>query len=711
MPAILLAQQPGGSTKTVRPVRIENPPVIDGQLDESVWAMAEPVQDLHQVWPTEYAEPTVETEIYVLYDANALYVGARLRDDNPDQITAQVLRQGERPNSDDYFAVIISPFNDQRSGYLFEVNPNSVRSEALYQDGNRTQFEWQGIWNARSAIGEGGWVTEIEIPFKSLSFDPESDTWGINFTRRIGRNREADGWVSRNRSQNPIVSGVAVGFNGLQQGMGLDVVPSVSMTQHKAFDPSDTSSDFEPSLDVFYKLTPELTGVLTLNTDFSATEIDDRQVNLTRFDLFFPEKRDFFLQDSDIFEFGGLGRTNGATSHNGRPFFSRKIGLSEDRQPVDLTGGVKLSGRAGPWDLGALAVRQEATADVGATDIFVGRAALNVLTESAIGLIVTDGDPQSDLDNRLYGIDFKYQNSRLASGRTLEADAWYQKSETTGLEGDDEAYGFAVRRASSEGFGGFVEYRELQENFNPALGFVNRVGIRRFSTTLTYYYRPRDSVVRALHHRIGYARTDRLADGQVESEFLNWRLLEVQDHLGDRVALSYRPQRENLDEDFEIADGVIIPVGDYRWDDFRFELRTGEQRKFSGRLTYDNGDFYGGSKVSWKPEIAWRPSRHFLFNLAYELNDIDLPQGAFTTRLTSLRAEVVFSSTLAWINLVQWDNESNAIGINSRLHWVPRAGQEAFFVINHNLQEEGLDRSFRSQSADVTLKFNYTFRY
>ncbi len=695
----------------MHPVRIDSPPVIDGQLDDAVWAMVEPVEDLHQVWPTEYAEPTEDTEIYVLYDANALYIGARLKDKTPEQITAQVLRQGERPNNDDYFAVIISPFNDQRSGYLFEVNPNGVRSEALYQDGNRTQFDWEGIWNASSAIHEDGWVTEIEIPFKSLSFDPRSDTWGINFTRRIGRNREADGWVSRNRSQNPVVSGLAVGFDGLEQGVGLDIIPSVSMVESKDYDPGSSTSNFDPSLDVFYKFTPELTGVLTLNTNFAATEVDDRQTNLTRFSLFFPEKRDFFLQDSDIFEFGGLGRNTGANSHNGRPFFSRTVGLSEDREPVDLMGGVKLAGRAGPWSLGMLSVRQDATPTVDATDIFVGRAAMNVLAESTVGMVFTDGDPKSNLDNRVYGVDFQYQNSRLASGRTLEADAWYQRSDTPGLEDNDEAFGFAVRRESFEGFGGFVEYRELQENFNPALGFVNRIGIRRLSTAVTYFYRPRNSVVRAFQHRIGYNRTERLRDGQIGSEFLNWRLAEIQNHRGDRVIFSYVPQRENLDENFEINDGIVIPVGDYEWDNFRFEMRTGQQRKVYGSLTYDSGDFYGGTKVTWKPQIAWRPSPHFLFDLSYEVNDIELPEGAFDTRLTSLRAEVVFSSKLAWVNLFQWDNVSNVLGINSRLHWIPRAGQEAFFVINHNLQDEDRDKSFHSQTADLTLKFNYTFRY
>jgi hypothetical protein len=711
MPGVLVAQEPGAETKVLNVFQVDTPPVIDGVLDDASWAMAEPVEDLHQIWPTEYAPPSQETVVYVIYDENAVYIGARLSDSDPEQITAQVLRQGERPANDDYFAVIISPFNDQRSGYLFEVNPNGVRSEAQYQDGRREQYEWQGIWNAASTLDDGGWTTEIEIPLKSLSFDAESDTWGINFRRRIGRSRQADGWVSRNRSQNPVVSGRAVGFSGLQQGVGLDVVPQITMTERKEYVSASASSDFVPSLDVFYKFTPELTGVVTLNTDFSATEVDDRQVNLTRFSLFFPEKRDFFLQDSDIFEFGRIGGGMGANSHNGRPFFSRTIGLNDNREPVDLTGGVKLSGRVGPWSLGVLGVRQDESGTVGASDIFVGRAAMNVLAESSVGMIFTDGDPKSDLDNSVVGFDFRYQNSRLASGRTFEAETWYQKSETPGLEDNDEAFGFGVRHNSFDGFGGFFEFREIQENFNPALGFVNRSGIRRLNGNVTYYYRPRDSALRAYHARLGFSRFERLSDGQIQSDFMFLRFLEVQNHVGDRISMTYRPQRENLFEPFEITDGVVIPVGDYDWDAYRVEMRTGPQRRLAANMQVDFGDFYGGERLGVSPTITWRPSRHFLFDLSYQLNEVDLPEGSFTTRLTRLRADFVFSSRLSWVNVLQWDNDSNALGLNSRLHWIPRAGQEAFFVLNHSLQDIDLNRNFRSEAADVTLKFIYTFRY
>ena len=294
--------------KTVSIRRVESAPVIDGLIDDAVWDLAEPIEDLHQVNPVEYDEPTERIEIRLLYDDEALYVSARLWDSQPDRITAQVLRQGEGLASEDRFAVILDPYHDQRSGYRFQVNPNGVRWDALYQDVTNLESNWEGIWLGAATRDDKGWTAEMSIPFKTLSFNPNSSVWGINFERTIQRADETLGWVSRNRQLNPGVAGTATGFSGLQQGRGLDVAPSVSLVNKKIYGPAgSTDSRLEPSLDVFYKLTPSMNASLTLNTDFSATEVDDRQVNLTRFNLFFPEKRDFFLQDADIFEFGRIG--------------------------------------------------------------------------------------------------------------------------------------------------------------------------------------------------------------------------------------------------------------------------------------------------------------------------------------------------------------------------------------------------------------------
>ena len=276
--------------KSIRMVPTDTPPVIDGRLDDAVWSHAAVVDDFHQSQPIEGADPTERTEIYLLYDEDALYIGGRFWDSEPNLIAAGTLRHRSlRLGDDDRLAVVLSPYNDRRSGYKFETNANGVKHESIYQNVSQSLSVWDTIWDVASTTISDGWITEISIPLKSISFDPENDTWGINFSRAVRRKGEEISWVSRNRSYNPSIVGLATGFTGLQQGLGLDVVPSVALSRRRVFDPSGDTSKTRPSLDLFYKVTPSLNGALTLNTDFSATEVDSRQVNLTRFNLFFPE--------------------------------------------------------------------------------------------------------------------------------------------------------------------------------------------------------------------------------------------------------------------------------------------------------------------------------------------------------------------------------------------------------------------------------------
>ena len=707
-----------GAEKSFRAVRTETPPVIDGRLDEDIWDLADVVEDFHEITPQEYDEPAKRTQVFMLYDENNLYIAAKLWDTEPEAITAQILRQGSGIGNDDNFAVILDPFHDRRSGYRFQVNPNGVRSEAIYQNTTQTQGNWQGIWQTEAEIVEDGWTLEMAIPYKTLSFNPANDTWGINFSRKIGRTNETIGWVSRTRAQNPAVAGIAIGLEGLEQGRGLDIVPSYSMRESKNYPLGTTETESEPSLDIFYKFTPSMTGVLTLNTDFSATEVDDRRVNLTRFSLFFPEKRDFFLQDADIFEFGRIGGSNfgGGGSQNGRPFFSRTIGLSASRQPVPLDVGAKLTGRVGPWNLGVLNIRQEQFEDIDATDLFVGRGTLNVLEESNVGVIVTDGDPQSNLDNSLVGVDFRYLNTRLPGRRSLNAEAWYQQSDTTGLDADDSAFGVGFRLNAPDKFSGNANYAELQENFNPALGFANRVGIRDYSAGLNYVYRPRDKYLRAALLGTSFSRSERLADGSLQSESLSFRL-NLFNNTGDRITFSCDRDKEGLLDPFTIlrsrdpSMNVVIQPGLYEFDSCSANVRTGNQRKFAASATYQTGEFYDGDRDSLRTSLDWRPSAHFSLSLSSQINDIDVPDGAFTTRLTQMTTEIVFSSTLSWVNLIQWDNGSDILGINSRLHWVPQAGRDFYLVLNHDLQDLDENGTFHSSRGDLTAKASYTFRF
>jgi len=702
--------------KTVRMTRTDTPPVIDGVLDDAVWQNAAVIDDLHQVSPVEYAEPFERTEIYLLYDDDALYVGAKLYDTEPDEITARNMRQNGSLGQDDRLFVTIDPFNNRRSGYFFGVNPNGVRADGLYRNVSEYYGDWDGIYFAEAGRFEGGWIAEFEIPFKSISLDPNTDTWGINFSRSVVRKNEVSAWVSRDRAYNPSISGLAVGFEGLKQGRGIEVVPSASAGSSRTFDPSIRDSGFEPSLDVSYRITPLLNASLTINTDFSATEVDDRQVNLTRFGLFFPEKRDFFLREADIFEFGRIGSPSGAVyefgpgAQNGRPFFSRRIGLSPSGQAVDLDYGAKLSGRVGNWELGALSIRQDAYGAVDATTLSVVRAKLAVLDESNVGFIMTDGNPGSNLDNTLAGFDFQYLNTRMPGGRTLQATAWAQKSDTEGLDGDDAAYGLTIRMPSSQGFRFGAGLKQFGENFNPALGFLNRRGITDEAFDIGYTLRPSRGPIQSMLMTLDAQRIE-LIDGGLQSKSVNVRLFDISTRRNDGGMAIYRNATEVLYAPFEISPGIVIPIGEYKLEDLGFLISAGGHRRLSGRIRYSDGPFYDGNRSETSFEMAWRPSPKFSGNIRYDFAEIALPQGDFETRLVTVGLDYVFSSTMSWVNLIQYDNVSETIGINMRWHWIPEAGRELYFVINHNLQDLDRDNKFQSSFSDMTAKFTYTFRF
>ena len=726
--------QPAGSAesegKTVVIERAETAPTIDGVLDDPVWSQAQPIEDLHQVNPVEYDDPTERTEIRLLYDDEALYISARLWDSRPDEITAQVLRQGEGLSNEDRFAVILDPHLDRRSGYRFQVNPNGVRWDALYSDTSDSRSDWEGIWRAEATIDDQGWSVEMAIPFKTLSFDPNGDAWGINFERAIQRNDETVAWVSRNRQLNPGIAGTVVGFHDLQQGKGLDIVPSVSAQEQRAFGlTTSTSSNLEPSLDVFYKITSSLNGALTINTDFSATEIDDRQVNLTRFSLFFPEKRDFFLQDADIFEFGRIGGGNnnrrgfsgggGGNDQNGMPFFSRRIGLGPSGQQVDIDVGAKLSGRVGRFNIGALSIRQagyqEGTDFIEAEDLLVGRVSANVLNESNIGFIFTDGNPRANVDSSTVGTDFNYRNTRLPGNRVLEANAWYQTIDEQGLTDGNNAYGFGISSPNSTGFRGGVSGRQIEENFDPALGFVNQAGIRNLSSNLAYRWRFGNARIRTVNLGLDRSTTQRLDTGLLDRSDARLQF-SIATRNQDNLFFNYTRNKENIPFDFAIytpSDGsapVILPQNSYGWDTYGVGLRSGEQRKVSMFLGVFTGDYYDGQSSNINTNIAWRPSSRFRIEGGYSLRDVELPGGNFQVRQSDLTVQYVFSATLSWVNLIQYDNFSEVIGFNSRLHWIPEAGREGYIVFNHNVADPDKNGSFHSVSADLSIKFGYTWR-
>ena len=681
--------------------RTESPPKIDGRLDDEAWLDAAIIDDFHQTDPGDGVPPTEDTIVRVLYDDNYLYIAADLRDDEPERIQATQMIQGRTFFSDDRFWVTLDSFNSKRNDYLFQVNANGVRRDVLRENNSRFIEEWVTIWRAESALNEDGWATEIAIPFKSISFDPNGDTWGVNFGRGIVRKQEFNLWSSYERQDWPAYSGEMSGIDGIEQGFGLDVTPSVNLIRRRDFTTGRETTTMDPSLDILYKITPSLNATFTVNTDFSTAEVDNQQVALDRFSLFFPEKRDFFLQDAGIFEFGNIDT-------NGRPFFSRRIGLSTEGEAVGIDVGGKLTGRAGSFNIGALAVRQEAYADIRATDLFVARGSMNVLDESALGVILTHGDPTSNDSNSVIGADFLYRSSNGPFGQILEGKVWLQKSASTGLDGADQALGASIALPNDR-----IEARlsalEIQENFHPALGFVNRTGIRQFDGTFRYRTRPEKGRWRAINHRISATLVTDM-DGELLSRNVRVRPVTFYSHGDDFLMIEWQQQKERVLEDFELFDRLNVPAGDYQFDRYRAEIATGKQRPVQVVLSVQDGGFFGGDRLEKFLEFQWRQSAYLFVAATFTENDVKLPSGSFTSHLASLRADMAFNSRWSWSNLLQYDNTAEAVGINSRLRYMPQAGRELLFVLNHGYSVDPLNH-LTSIGNELILKFSYTFRY
>ena len=715
---IATAQTPQSSGLVERKIseiaRASTPPVLDGVLDDAVWAQGTVIEDLHQYDPVDHGEPTEKSTFYVLYDDENLYIGARLLDSDPDEIDARQLIQDQSVGVDDRIEIVIDPFNNMRTGYKFQINPNGIRRDGIYEGPTNVNEDWDGIWAAEATMDDAGWSGEIAIPFKTLNFDPSNPHWGFTVGRVIPRRNEKIAWTSINRDINPGSTGILTGFWDLQQGLGLDIVPSLVVGSDRDHVNSVDDTFSEPSLDVRYNFTPSLTGVLTLNTDFSATEVDDRQVNLSRFSNFFPEKRDFFLQDADIFSFGFKGTDN--NNRNGIPFFSRRIGLSDRGQPVDLETGVKLTGRAGRFNIGVLGVSQGGYEGRGGaidpSDLFVGRVAMNVLEESSVGMIVTDGDPRSNLDNSLAGVDFRYRNSRLSSGRILEGAAWFQQSETEGVDSDQSAWGFRFATPSNDGFYGTAEYEVFEGNFNPALGFLNRENVERKRVWGGYRWRPlAHPWMRTYQTFVSFQDFRNYTTGEVQTQNTFIRPFRVQNHRGDQYGFLFRREREVLTEPFEISEGVVIAPGDYTFSGVRAELQLSGERVFAPDIQLTKGEFYNGDWVQIQSSLDWRPSSRWYLRFGYQYTDADLPAGSFTTRLIQLRANLAFNARWSWVNLIQYDNVSGTAGINSRLRWNPRAGENLFIVLNHESEAMAAFSGLDSRASQFSVKYSKTFRF
>lgn len=696
------ASTSAAAARSVTISRAAAAPLIDGILADEAWNedARTPISDFHQQGPRYRESPTEKTIVKVTYDADNLYIAAKLFDSEPSKIRAAQLIQRGDISADDRFWCSLDTFNSKRNDYYFEVNANGVRGTALRENNSRFIPEWTAIWNAASRIDDDGWSTEMAIPFKSISFDSAGGPWRINCGRWIMRKQEHVILESTNRLWWAVDSREMSGIANVDRGLGLDIAASTTVAYRDDLKANWQQTQLQPTVDAFYRITPSLTAAVTLNSDFSTADVDEVQVALDRFSLFFPEKRDFFLQDAGIFEFGNL-------TTNGRPFFSRRIGLSTGGTPVKLNAGTKITGRVGRFNLGALAVQQEGTDTLDSKELFVMRASANVLEESALGFIMTHGDPLSDRTNTLYGADFFYRNRQGPFGGTLQGQVWAQHSVTPGLD-DEQALG-ANLEYPNDRVNWKLGFLQIGSDFNPALGFTNRRGIEQYDGTLRYRTRPKSQRFREIDHEIMTTLVNG-DDGERQTQILRLRPLRIATRSNDAIYVEWQQSKERVLQNFRLFGRLTIPANDYQFEHRRVELSTASQRPYRLVTSWQEGRFFGGRRVQKAADVQWRPSSHLYLKVGYTENDVKLPLGAFTSKLARLQTDIAFNPFWSWTTLVQYDNSADFLGGSSRLRYSPKDGQEVLLVVNSNFAIDEDDRYVNVRN-DSLLKVSYTFRF
>ncbi len=619
----------GSATKVTTVRRIQNKLVIDGELDESEWDLVEPIRDFVQQDPNPGQAVSELTEVRLLYDDEFLYVGVYCFDSEGEKgIVVTNMRRDFRPLDGDVFSLALDTFDDDRNGYLFSTNPfGAKRDTQVGEDGRMGNQDWDGIWYAQSKITESGWQAEMAIPFKTLRFrNTEEQVWGINFQRRIRRKNESAHWspIPRPYRISRISrAGRLEGLSGIRPGRNLYVKPYISLpvTRRQADD-----VDFVPEagLDVKYGLGSELTLDLTVNTDFSQVEADDQQINLTRFSLFFPEKREFFLENATAFQFGPPG--GGGLLGGFReliPFFSRRIGLSRGSL-VPILGGARVTGKVGDYTLGLLSLQDNDFQEIPSTNFSVIRVRRDVFSKSAMGGIFVNKQEMDGNSNRTYGADANFTFFDF-----LDVSSFLLKTSTPEIQDKDLAGFFRIGWRSPL-LTAQAAYLSIQENFNAEVGFVPRQKIRR--TTGTFGIRPRPGeripTIREFEPSISVTYlTDQ--DNVLETRTINGRFT-IRFQNGGMMWLGAQSQFERLTEPFPIRSDQTIPEGGYQFNEYTLAFSTDASRMFSGNFRAETGDFFDGDKNSYRFGLRFQPAPQFRSEITWSHDDVKLPSGDLT---------------------------------------------------------------------------------
>ena len=690
-------------SRIVGAVRITENISIDGHLDEPAWERAAPASDFTQ-WQPAPGQPSGErTEVRFLYDDDNLYVGFICFDSDAAKMVVNDLREDFGVNDTDSVSFIIDSLHDRRSGFSLRANPAGARSDGQISNDGTTNNDWDGVWNVKTSINDEGWIAEFVIPFKTLRFsrDP-SQEWGLNIARRVLRLNEVSYWSPvpvRYRGTNVSLAGTLRGLENIRQGRNLKVKPFVTAGITEVRD-SSTEQDYDGGLDAKYSLTPSLTLDATYRTDFAQVEVDQQQVNLTRFNIFFPEKRDFFLENSGTFTFGGEGGGGGGGA-NLVPFFSRRIGLSASGIPIPIVGGGRVSGQVGRYDVGFLLMK---TADQGSTpsnNYLVGRIKRQLLTNSFVGVLVTHRDSTLEGDtNRVYGGDAHFQFYRR-----LNIDSHVLMSDTPGRSGRNHARRLQTSWVDDE-MSMSVEYATIEANFNPEVGFVRRGDLTQYSGEFSWNpLMGGSNRIRNLTFGTSVDYSSGATSGKVETRNQRATMGVL---FQSTSAINF-----NIDETFDRLTGedsilgVPISAGDYRYRSYSASANSNRSEKISGNAGVNWGEFWDGHRKSFSGGLSLKPNYHWNVTFNYSHNRVKLSKGSATTDLLGMRLLYGFTPQ-AFINaFVQYNAANHRVSSNIRFNFTHHPLSDLFLVYNDIRDTDNGQLVERAFIVKLTNLFNF----
>jgi hypothetical protein len=727
-----MTRDPKTFKSTIRAIKLTTPFRYDGKLDDPVYTDFPGFEGMLQASP-RYNQPSTEkTEIWVFYDQDNIYVAARCYDNAPPEkwIANELRRDTNQMRQNDHFGVGFDTFYDRRSGYMFYANPIGGFSDYSVVDEGAPNTDWNPVWSAKTGRFDGGWTIEMQFPFKSLRYTSGPDQiWGIQFRRSIRHKNEWTYWtpVPQNMAGPQALNrvsmfGTLVGLDLPPAGRNLELKPYAlgkMTTDRLTTPPLSNDGDGDVGGDLKYGVTANLTADLTVNTDFAQVEVDEQQVNLTRFNLFLPEKREFFLEGRGLFDFGRGGSSGnvasfatGGSVDTPYLFYSRRIGLNRGRVvPIDVGG--RLTGKVGAFGLGVMNIQagDEEVSKTPGTNFTVLRVKRDILRRSSIGAMFTNRNKLTSNqpgDNQAYGLD-----AALGFYQNVAIGAYYARTETTNLSGDNESY-LGKFDWQPDRYGVSAEHLKVGKDFNPEVGFLRRSDFTRSFGSARFSPRPKNSkLVRKYTSQVGYEYYENGA-GDVESKQATGSF-GIEFNNSDTFNVEANANYDFLSVPFSPAPGHPIPVGGYDYNDLFLRYNMGQQRRFSGNLSVQLGEYYNGTIESLSLSMArYAILKQFSVEPRFTLTHIDIPSGAFNTQQVGARTDYGFSPRMFASALLQWSSSDHTFSSNVRFRWEYRPGSEFFVVWTDEQDTSPLDPhagSVSLRNRAFVVKVTRLFRF